>query len=83
MGVAWFWGYNVFGQLGDQTRTGRSSPVSVVGEHTFTHIAVGGYHSLGIDSAGKAWAWGYNLYGQLGDQTRTGRSGPVSVAGSF
>ena len=35
----------------------------------FNIIAIGGYHSLGIDKNGKLWSWGYGEYGQLGDNT--------------
>ena len=42
-------------------------------------VAVGGNHTLAIDSDDKLWAWGYNYYGQLGDGTTTDSSLPVFV----
>jgi alpha-tubulin suppressor-like RCC1 family protein len=42
-------------------------------------IAVGGNHSVALDSKGIVWAWGDNNYGQLGDGTRTRRTIPVQV----
>ena len=78
---AWAWGLNGAGQLGDETNTTRDIPVMVYGEHIFTSVACGLYHSLAIDEAGNAWAWGNNGYGQLGDETNTKRDIPVMVHG--
>jgi alpha-tubulin suppressor-like RCC1 family protein len=83
-GSLWAWGSNVRGQLGDNTITGRSSPVSVVGGFTDWISASAGYaHSLGIRANGSLWAWGNNASGRLGDNTATSRSSPVSVVGGF
>jgi len=83
-GTAWAWGYNGNGQLGDDTVTTRSSPVSVVGGFTdWCQVSAGGFHSLAVRSNGTAWAWGYNGNGQLGDNTTTSRTSPVSVVGGF
>jgi alpha-tubulin suppressor-like RCC1 family protein len=83
-GTAWAWGRNDFGQLGDDTTTCRSSPVSVVGGFTdWCQVAAGGFHSLGVRTNGTAWAWGRNAQGQLGDDTTTNSSSPVSVVGGF
>jgi alpha-tubulin suppressor-like RCC1 family protein len=82
-GTAWAWGSNGNGQLGDNTVTDRSSPVSVVGEFTdWCQVSAGGGHSLGLRTNGTAWAWGANS-GELGDNTTTNRSSPVSVVGGF
>jgi hypothetical protein len=79
-GQAWCWGYNAYGQLGDNTTTDRSTPVAVQqGGVTFTSITAGQYHTCGLTSAGAAWCWGYNVYGQLGDNTTTQRLTPVAV----
>jgi alpha-tubulin suppressor-like RCC1 family protein len=48
-GTLWAWGRNVFGQLGDNSITGRSSPVSVVGGFSdWCEASAGGDHSLAI-----------------------------------
>lgn len=80
-GMAWAWGLNVVGMLGDNTTTDRCIPVSVWGGHTFCFISAGYLHSLAIDINGKAWAWGSNSNGRLGDNTVTQRNTPVGVCG--
>ena len=82
-GTAWAWGSNNTGQLGDNTTTTRSSPVSVVGGFTnWCQVSAGDVHSLAVRQNGTAWAWGLNN-GRLGDNTITARSSPVSVVGGF
>ncbi len=83
-GTAWVWGWNVSGQLGDNTTTTRSSPVSVVGGFTdWVQVSSGPLHTTALRANGTAWAWGQNSYGRLGDSTITTRSSPVSVVGGF
>lgn len=81
-GVAYCWGDNSYGQLGDATFTRRSTPVSVSGGLTFTSLAAGD-HTCGLTSTGMAYCWGNNITGQLGDGTRTNRSAPVAVQGGL
>jgi alpha-tubulin suppressor-like RCC1 family protein len=82
--ITYSWGSNALGQLGDNTSTNRSSPVSVVGEfNDWSQVSTGNQHSLGIRTNSTAWAWGNNSSGQLGDGTTTTRSSPVSVVGGF
>jgi alpha-tubulin suppressor-like RCC1 family protein len=83
-GIAYAWGSNEFGALGDGTTASRSSPVTVVGGITnWSQLAGASNHSLGLTSTGIAYAWGSNSYGQLGDGTITSRSSPVSVVGGI
>ena len=83
-GVAYAWGDNGSGRLGDGTTTTRSSPVSVVGGFSpWSKISAGGTFSHGITSAGVAYGWGAGGYGRLGDNTTAAKSSPVSVVGGL
>ena len=84
-GVVYGWGRNTYGQLGDNTTSSRSSPVTVVGGVTnWSQIDAGISHSIGLTSAGILYSWGYNqFFGALGDGTTTNRSSPVAVVGGI
>lgn len=87
-GVAYCWGRNAFGVLGDgAVGNGRSSPAAVVGGLTFAKLTVGDFHACGLTAAGAAHCWGWNASGQLGDGTdlaqSAGRSSPVAVVGEL
>jgi alpha-tubulin suppressor-like RCC1 family protein len=81
-GSVWTWGTNTSGQLGDETTNNRSSPVSVVGSHSFINIAGCDGVTLGLKSDSTIWAWGDNTNGLLGDNSTTSRSSPISVIGN-
>ena len=82
-GLVWEWGYNNYGQLGDNTNTKRYTPVSIVGiKKTFCAILSGHLHVSAIDKNGQVWGWGYNGYGQLGDNTIVSKRTPVSILGA-
>jgi alpha-tubulin suppressor-like RCC1 family protein len=77
---AFTWGLNNCGQLGDNTITNRSSPVSVVGGFTdWCQVTSSNRTSHGIRSNGTLWGWGYRS-GAAGNYRR---SSPVSVVGGF
>jgi len=82
-GAGYCWGYNGYGQLGDNTTTQSPTPVSVVGSLVFSSIQVGYYHSCGVTASGSGYCWGYNGSGQLGDGTNTNSSQRVAVAGGL
>jgi alpha-tubulin suppressor-like RCC1 family protein len=84
-GEAWNWGVNTYGGLGDNTTTNRSSPVAVVGSHSFVQIAQCRFSTLALKDNGQVWSWGLNSgdsIGILGDNTNTDKSSPVLVVGS-
>lgn len=71
-GALYGWGYNGYGQLGDNSVTQRTSPVLINGGDiagkTITKCFAFGYigHSFVIDSNRDLYATGYNASGQLG-----------------
>jgi len=79
-GTLWMWGYNNYGQLGDNTVTSRSSPVQTV---TFTadwkQVACGYNHTAAIKTDGTLWCWGRNSYGALGNNTVNNNSSPIQT----
>jgi alpha-tubulin suppressor-like RCC1 family protein len=79
--VAYCWGGNQLGEIGDGTTTDRSTPVPVAGDLSFAAVSAGSLHSCGVTAAGAAYCWGQNIYGQLGDGTTTDRASPALVAG--
>ena len=81
--IAYAFGENTVGELGDGTITNRASPVSVVGVQYWTQVSSGGDHSVGVDSSGAAWGWGCNLAGRLGDCTTEDRRTPRRVVGNI
>ena len=44
---AWCWGYNVNGQLGNNSLVDSSTPVQVGGGHTYRAVSAGQFHSCG------------------------------------
>jgi alpha-tubulin suppressor-like RCC1 family protein len=82
-GTLWGFGYNIYGQLGDNTRTDRSSPVQTVAFGTnWKQVSCGYTNTAAIKTDGTLWVFGYNIYGQIGDSTITNRSSPVqTIAG--
>ena len=76
----WIWGYNLYGQLGDNTTTGRSSPIQTTSAGTnWKQVSCGRYHTTAIKTDGTLWLWGENVFGQLGDNTITKKSSPVQT----
>ena len=76
------WGYNYSGQLGDDSNTGKSTPVNVLGLLSGAiAITAGTYHTCALTTENGAKCWGSNSSGQIGDNSNTSRSAPVDVTG--
>jgi len=79
------WGRNWSGQLGDDTNSERTTPVTVVWPVTpgppVSAFACGDEFTCAVTAAGAAFCFGENGNGQLGDDTTTDRRTPVQVTG--
>ena len=74
-GTAYCWGKNGEGEVGiDSMNPGGADyqirvPTPVLGNHTFTDIVSGWYHTCGLVADGTTYCWGSNGYGMLGNGT--------------
>jgi len=88
-GVAYCWGDNSSGQLGNGTTTNSATPVPVSGALSFATVSAGGNHTCGATPDGPGatgrvpYCWGDNSSGQLGNGTMTNTTTPVPVAGAL
>ena len=80
-GVAYCWGDNEAGQVGDGTRAGRPAPTAVTGGLTFATMDAGYRHTCGMTSASLVYCWGSNGAGQLGNNSTGLSTVPVRVLG--
>lgn len=80
-GTVWCWGYNPFGQLGNDDDTNTNYAVQAVGIATASEVAAGHNHTCAALTDGSVRCWGYNLYGEVGDGTTTNRDTPTQVRG--
>jgi alpha-tubulin suppressor-like RCC1 family protein len=79
-GTLWTWGYNIVGQLGDNTADSRLTPVTTFAGGTNWKQVAGGYrYTSAIKTDGTLWTWGRNNVGQLGINNTTDRSTPVTT----
>ncbi|WP_448059535.1 RCC1 domain-containing protein [Cellulomonas hominis] len=80
-GLAYGWGLNGSGELGDGTTTNHATPepVSMPGGVQLSAVVAGDVHSLALTSDGAVYAWGANSSGEVGDGTTTDRLAPVDV----
>ena len=90
-GYVYAWGYNNYGQLGNNTTsryTANTVPVRVRDPDSpndtskglkATQVSAGRDYSLAVSSNGYTYAWGHNNYGQLGDNTTSDSAVPVPV----
>lgn len=82
-GVAYCWGQNRYGEVGDGTRRTRDNPTEVSTHVRFSQVSAGIFHVCALNGDGRAYCWGTNIHGALGigslgeDEVRTR---PVPVA---
>ena len=84
-GLAYCWGDNNDGRLGDGTKIRSTEPVAVSGGFVFGSLALGSLfrgsaHSCGfVPAEGEVYCWGDNNFGQLGNRDVSKSSVPVLV----
>lgn len=91
-GTLWGWGYNVSGQVGDNTNTYRGTPVQIGSSSNWStssastqpewKLAAGYWQSYAINTSGAMYGWGYNNRGQVGDGTTTNKKVPTLIGSS-
>src|SRR6202023_1021133 len=84
-GVAYCWGYNASGQLGNSSTVSSSVPVAVtttgvLAGATLTQVTPGASFACALGSTGAAYCWGSNTSGQLGNNSTTQSTVPAAVA---
>ena len=79
-GNLWTWGTNSDGRLGDNTTTGKLTPITTfAGGTNWKQLSCGDTHTAAIKTDGTLWLWGSNNTGQLGDSTTTNKLTPVTT----
>ncbi|BDR53522.1 hypothetical protein KIM372_14290 [Bombiscardovia nodaiensis] len=81
-GVAWAWGMNDAGQLGNGNATDQTTPVRIQlppGVSQYVSLSAGTSHSFGITDDGNTYAWGWNGMQQLGNASFPSNRGSVST----
>lgn len=70
-GVAYCWGYNRFGQVGNGSTANEPTPFPVLGGLAFLTLRSGYMRSCGIAADGAVYCWGRGGYAQIGDPAAT------------
>ena len=82
---AYCWGGNSFGQLGDNSKTQRTTPVAVAqgslpAGATIRQLTGGATHTCALASDNKAYCWGGGHLGQIGNGSTSQQSTPTAVS---
>ena len=82
-GVAYCWGVNTQGQIGNGSESFTIGLTAVTGGLGFQTVNVDNDHSCGVTDSGDIFCWGDNFAGQLENRSDTDTNAPVEVAGGF
>lgn len=73
------WGWNYFGQLGNDSNGIQSGILEVGATRDVVAIAAGWHHGLALHADGTVTTWGFNALGQLGNGGTADSRSPVTV----
>lgn len=82
-GLAYCWGNNSHGKLGDGTVIHRDTPTAVTGDLTFQRISAGSSNTCGMTTAETLACWGDDQNGQLGTTGSAENPNPTAVGGGI
>ncbi len=89
-GVAYCWGWDSHGQVGDSVAALQcygtpcdTTPTRVAGGLQFSQLSAGQWHTCGLTTSGQAYCWGNSTYGQLGNFLLIDKPYPVPVYGGL
>jgi alpha-tubulin suppressor-like RCC1 family protein len=80
----WCWGYNGFGQLGNNNTTQQTSPVSLTSGGAWKSVSTGRDYTCALKTSGGAlYCWGTNTSGQIAAGPDIGnRDAPDTITGN-
>lgn len=82
--VAWCWGENGQGQIGDGTFIRREFPVVTASGRTWSTINAGSSTTCATAQDGRSYCWGINTFGKLGTGNRVDLTRePAPIANGF
>ena len=76
-GDLYVWGYNFYGQLGDDSYDNSITPKKIMAD--VKAFSIGGNHSLALKNEGSLWTWGSNAFAQLGDGSYNNSTSPKKL----
>jgi RHS repeat-associated protein len=80
-GTVWTWGYNSYGELGNNgAPTNSNVPVAAAGLSGAVSIAAGAYSSYATKTDGSLVDWGYNADGEMGNGNTVNVNAPATVS---
>ncbi|KAD4982510.1 hypothetical protein R6Q59_002109 [Mikania micrantha] len=82
-GRLWIWGKGDGGRLGFGHENSVFRPTVNPNLESVRSIALGGLHSVALDSLGQVFSWGYGGFGALGHSVYTRELSPKKVEGTW
>lgn len=82
-GTLYAFGENNYGQLGDNSKTFRKSPIQVKNLSNVIDFDTSNSHSIAATGDGSVWLWGMNDLGQLGTGNNKNTLVPTLVEGLY